>query len=300
MPAVPRLLSQRKDHENRAGDKLAELCAAVGLLDGVPRGSCFLDLCGGPGAWSQHLLGQGELDLHGFGFTLRTDAGDAEDWQAQDKDQWYPELCSDRRWKALWGADGSGDLLKPGNLEHCVQQLQKEGGCFLCVADGGFSDKAIPPNQLELYFYRLLLGELLMACSCLRAGGRFVCKMYTTLSPATTALLYLTSRVFERTSIVKPMSSRVTGPERYLVAVGFRGGRSGEVAYVVWMTRPGLVHRIVRFEVRRITPTQPVLSCHEQNLVCLQLLEGWGGGRGEGQERRVHGLCRDRGQDSWR
>lgn len=76
----------------------------------------------------------------------------------------------------------------------------KEGSCFLCVADGGFSDKAIPPNQLELYFYRLLLGELLMACSCLRKGGRFVCKIYTTLSPATSALLYLTSRLFERAS----------------------------------------------------------------------------------------------------
>jgi len=93
---------------------------------------------------------------------------------------------------------------------------------MLCVADGGFSDDAIPQNLQELYFYRLFLGELLMAVSCLSPGGKFICKLYTSFSTPTAALLYLTTRVFATVEIVKPVTSKATGPERYLVASGLR------------------------------------------------------------------------------
>jgi len=211
-----------QEHENRAGDKLAELSAVTELLDDIPAGAAFLDLCGGPGAWSQHLLGQHELALRGFGFTLKAGAvGDADDWQADSKDDWYPDLHAHPDWTALWGSDGTGDLLKPGNLAHAAKQLANEQ-VLLCVADGGFSDREIPKGLLELYFYRLLLAELLMAVSCLSSGGKFVCKLYTSFSESTSALLFLATRMFDSVEIVKPMSSRATGPERYLVASGFR------------------------------------------------------------------------------
>lgn len=223
-----------KEHANRAGDKLSELSDYVGLLDGVPYGSAFLDLCGGPGAWSQFVFDQCPgLNLRGFGLTLRSGAGDSNDWHAASKDDWYPELMHRRDWRAVWGRDGTGDLLKPGNLEHCAKELSKKK-VFLCLADGGFSDDSIPANQLELYFYRLLLGELLMAASCLQPDGRFVCKLYSTFSQATQSLLFLTTRLFKQVCILKPQSSRVTGPERYLVAFGFRGIQSnGEIGSIV-------------------------------------------------------------------
>jgi hypothetical protein len=222
-----------KEHANRAGDKLSELADFVRLFDGVPQGSAFLDLCGGPGAWSQFVFDQRpDLKLRGFGLTLRSDAGDANDWHAASKDDWYPELSYRRDWRAVWGRDGTGDLLKPGNLEHCAKELSR-ANVFMCLADGGFSDESIPPNLLELYFYRLLLAELLLAVSCLQPDGRFVCKLYSTFSSATSSLLFLSARLFKDVSIVKPKSSRVTGPERYLVAFGFRGLQCMEVASIV-------------------------------------------------------------------
>jgi hypothetical protein len=206
-------------------------------MDGVPKGAAFLDLCGGPGAWSQFMLARTDLALRGFGFTLRESCGGAaDDWQAEGKDQWYPELYSHPDWKALWGADGTGDLLKPGNIEHAARQMASHK-VFLCVADGGFSDKAIPANLLELYFYRLLLAELLMAASCLAPGGRFVCKLYTAMSASTGALLYLVGRLFDSAEIVKPMSSRTTGPERYLSASGFRAGAPETRAILAALTK---------------------------------------------------------------
>merc|ERR1711988_1717022 len=210
-----------KEHENRAGDKLAEISELTDLLDGIPSGSAFLDLCGGPGAWSQHLLEKKDMALRGFGFTLKANAGGADDWKAQEKDEWYDDLYQHPNWTALWGADGTGDLLKLGNLEHCVKQLAREQ-VLLCVADGGFSEDSIPQNLLELYFYRLFLAELLTAVSCLSQGGKFVCKLYTSFSSSTAALLFLTTRLFDSVEVVKPRSSKATGPERYLVADGFR------------------------------------------------------------------------------
>jgi len=218
-----------KEHENRAGDKLQELAEEVKLLEGLPPQSAFLDLCGGPGAWSQMLLAHPTAQFRGYGFTLRTDSSAREDWHAEEKDQWYPELMSRQDWTALWGVDGSGDLLKPGNIEHCCWQLSSEA-VHLCVADGGFSDDCIPAHQQELYVYRLLLGELLMAASCLQPGGRFVCKLYSTFSEELAALLYAATCMFETVKVVKPTSSRATGPERYLVAFGFH--REGNFATV--------------------------------------------------------------------
>jgi len=221
-----------KEHENRAGEKLAELVKAVGLLDGIAPGSTFLDLCGGPGAWSQYLLGQRH---RGFGFTLRSGAGAEEDWQAETKDDWYPDLLRHPQWQPLWGADGTGDLLKPENLLHLARSLHDAGGATLCLADGGFSDKAIPPNLLELHFYRLLLAELLTAACCLLPGGRFVCKLYSSFSASTTALLFLTTKLFSSVCVVKPMTSRVAGPERYLVATGFQDGPQAEaIRHALW------------------------------------------------------------------
>jgi hypothetical protein len=214
----------KENGENRAGDKLAELAELTGLLENVPAGCAFLDLCGGPGAWSQFLLARRDLALRGYGLTLRAQAGNERDWKAQEKDEWYPELSRHSDWAALWGKDGSGDLLKPGNLEHACRQLDAER-VMLCVADGGFSDDSIPANLLELYFYRLFLGELLMAARVLQPGGRFVCKLYGSSSPHTAALLYCATRLFDEVSIVKPKTSKATGPERYLAAFGRRTGK---------------------------------------------------------------------------
>jgi len=173
-----------------------------------------------------------DLNLRGFGLTLRSGTGDSDDWHAASKDDWYPELATRQDWRALWGRDGTGDLLKPGNLDHCAKELSRVK-VFMCLADGGFSDESIPPNLLELYFYRLLLAELLLAASCLQPEGRFVCKLYTTFSSATSSLLFLATRLFKDVSIVKPRSSRVTGPERYLVAFGYRGRHTEEVTVIM-------------------------------------------------------------------
>merc|ERR1711990_938903 len=100
------------------GAKLQELLSGLRLLEGVPEGSAFLDLCGGPGEWSQLLLAQ-KPALRGFGLTLRG-TPDSEDEEGAvlhsdgHRRGWHRELNERSDWSALWGADDTGDLLKPG------------------------------------------------------------------------------------------------------------------------------------------------------------------------------------------
>ena len=107
--------------------------------------AAFLDLCGGPGAWSQFLLADHELALQGYGLSRESASSNTTEWH-EPQCKWYEELETRQDWHSLWGTDGSGDLLKPGNLEHATEFL-KHKNVFLCVADGGFSDDGIPPNQ---------------------------------------------------------------------------------------------------------------------------------------------------------
>merc|ERR1712137_686183 len=52
------------------------------------------------------------------------------------------------------------------------------------------------------------------------------------MGATTIALLYLATRIFDDVKIVKPMSSRVTGPEKYLAAIGFKGTGCSEFSEV--------------------------------------------------------------------
>jgi len=171
---------------------------------------------------------------------------------------------------ALWGKDGTGDLLKSGNLEHCVRALAREQ-VLLVVADGGFSDDAIPPNLLELYFYRLFLAELLTAASCLSAGGKFVCKLYSAFSDSTAALLFLTTQLFESVNIVKPMSSKVTGPERYLVADGFRDDAQAEAICAALSRSHDLGAGASPLTIPLLTPAVPVESLQQDKTFSASL-----------------------------
>jgi len=211
----------KDEHKNRAGEKLAELSEAVDLMSGVPRKSGFLDLCGGPGAWSQYFLNL-PYEMQGYGFTLKSSTGSDDDWHAVSRDDWYPDLMHHRNWTALWGSDGTGDLLKTGNLDHCALALYGKR-IHIVAADGGFSDNNIPAFQQELFVSRLILAELLMAVSVLERKGKFICKFYTAFSDSMAGMLFAASRFFDDVSVVKPQTSRATGPERYLVATGFRG-----------------------------------------------------------------------------
>ena len=75
----------------------------------------FIDICGGPGAWSELVLR--ETPLRGFGVTLNAP-------MTSQGETWYARLAEGGRWQALWGADGTGNVYPPANIEHVAEQLK--------------------------------------------------------------------------------------------------------------------------------------------------------------------------------
>ncbi|EPR58582.1 ribosomal RNA large subunit methyltransferase J protein [Toxoplasma gondii GT1] len=59
----------------------------------------------------------------GFGMTLATGAAEAEGRKARTL--WYPQLASNPRWTALWGADGTGNVYRAKNLAHGKEAISR-------------------------------------------------------------------------------------------------------------------------------------------------------------------------------
>ena len=88
----------------------------------------FLDICGGPGAWSELMLR--ETTMAGFGITLSVS-------MTKNADIWYEQLYASPRWRALWGRDDDGNVYSPANLQRTRDDLRYQR-VVLAVGDGGF------------------------------------------------------------------------------------------------------------------------------------------------------------------
>ena len=116
----------------------------------------FVDLCGGPGGFSEYLCEKGR----GWGITLKID--DGCDWKigrelssvaqkAQgsvdasvgkaDRDA-AGDASTNSRFTVSYGADGTGNLYSVENIRHFAAEVTASvpGGVRLVVADGGFND----------------------------------------------------------------------------------------------------------------------------------------------------------------
>jgi 23S rRNA U2552 (ribose-2'-O)-methylase RlmE/FtsJ len=201
---------------NRAGDKLWQVFTAIDdtLLDPLPPGSSFFDICGGPGAFSQLLLDKYSELRNGYGMTLRTP-------MTATNDYWYPQLEKHSRFNILWGADDQGDVYVPANLESAVEAVKMER-ISVVVSDGGFKiqklDDKHMENLQELFSGRIVLAEFCLDFLIGAEKSHFVVKLFDSFSHLTVSLIYLATMVFEEVYVVKPIKSRIVNSERYLAA----------------------------------------------------------------------------------
>ena len=203
-----------KRFRNRAGDKLFQIGERFDLFKNKTR---FLDLCGGPGAWSEVLLNLNS-NIRGYGLTLKSENKSV---------MWYKKLYKSKRWDALWG-DGSGDVYKD-------LSFLKEYNVDLVVADGGFNvnEKGVHLEHLqELFSARIIVSELLGALFSLNHDGDFCCKIFDTFSHLTASIIYLVGLCFKEVYIIKPYSSRSVNSERYMVGLGKKNNINNIIEYL--------------------------------------------------------------------
>jgi hypothetical protein len=158
-----------------------------------PADFTFVDLCGGPGGFSEYLSQKGR----GWGITLKVDGG--LDWKigrelssvAQTAQGPPDELGAGsrdaadatHRFTVSYGADGTGNLYSVENIRHFAAEVATSvpGGVRLVVADGGFNDarnshdqevRALRLSALAEWCIALLTTVCASRAWCVRARAR--------------------------------------------------------------------------------------------------------------------------------
>ncbi|KAF8931084.1 FtsJ methyltransferase domain-containing protein 2 [Haplosporangium gracile] len=175
----------------------------------------FVDLCSGPGGFSEYLLWRkhtwGE-HARGWAMTLKGDL----DFQIE---KFHKDAAVQDNLRIFYGRDGTGDILNQENIDAfaaLVEQQTNNLGVGLVSADGGISvdgDEAVQETLLQ----RLILCQILTMFMTLQKGGDFVVKVFDIFTPVTAGLVWILSRNFEKICVMKPLTSRPMNSERYVV-----------------------------------------------------------------------------------
>jgi 23S rRNA U2552 (ribose-2'-O)-methylase RlmE/FtsJ len=90
----------------------------------------------------------------------------------------------------------------------------------LITADGGFNWK--DENYQEQEAYVLLLAEIYCALKTQKTGGSFIIKFFETFTELTIKMIEILKRYYEDVYITKPLLSRPSNSERYIVCLNFK------------------------------------------------------------------------------
>jgi len=117
------------------------------------------------------------------------------------------------------GADGTGNLYTPENLDHCYKEYRNQ--IDIITADGGF-DFSVDFNKQELMAMKLIFAEVIYAITMQKIGGSFILKTFDTFLKGTVDIIFILSCFYTSVYITKPCTSRTANSERYVVCEGFK------------------------------------------------------------------------------
>ena len=91
---------------------------------------------------------------------------------------------------------------------------------YLITADGGFDEECNFNNKEQLHYY-LILNEIYSCIKLQKQNGHFILKMFDIFTDTSIHLLYLLSLCFKEVYIYKPLTSRPTNSEKYIICKYF-------------------------------------------------------------------------------
>lgn len=186
---------------NRAYHKMHELCMSCVL----PYVSTSIHLCEAPGGFVQCTSDH-----------LRHPSKDWS-WRAVTLKDGIP--VNERRLPTDCGRFMFGDVLSEETrvMADLNSEFTGSGGVDLVTADGAVE---MNHDRIEEEHLPLTKAQTRIALQCLRPGGIYILKVFECLHTNTRDFISQLTRYFEFVSIIKPVSSRRTNSERYLVCRG--------------------------------------------------------------------------------
>ncbi|QKF93757.1 ribosomal RNA methyltransferase domain [Fadolivirus algeromassiliense] len=113
----------------------------------------------------------------------------------------------------------NGDLTNIKTIKLFGGNFNKQKANFI-TADGGFDwDNE---NIQEQESFKLILGQVITALKIQDKKGNFVCKVYETFSGIASKLISILASFYDNVYLVKPLMSRASNSEKYVVCVNFK------------------------------------------------------------------------------
>ena len=133
---------------------------------------------------------------------------------------WNQNILNHKTNDIINGVDRTGNLYKYENVEFFINHIG-ENYCHLVTSDGGF-DYSGDYNSQETSSYKLIYCEIYTALHIQKKDGAFIVKMFDLFSYKTIQLLYLLYNCYSLIEIYKPLTSRSSNSEKYIICSGFR------------------------------------------------------------------------------
>ena len=112
----------------------------------------------------------------------------------------------------------NGDITDPKTIKLFGGQMDEKAD--LVTGDGGF--EWINENIQEQEAYRLILAQIIAATKIQKKGGNFVCKFFETFTRTSLKLVSMLPQLYEKVYFIKPLMSRPSNSEKYVVCIGFK------------------------------------------------------------------------------
>lgn len=203
----------------------------------------YAALAEGPGSFLQAVLKFREkfgYDLNNdkyFGVTIHPEDGKNIEMGKQflnyyDKN--YPNLLNihktyPREKAQKFKSRSNGDITEVKTISLFKKEVSKSKKyADLVTADGGFDWEN--ENYQEQEAYQLILGEIIGALRVQNKDGSFVLKLFETFTMSSLKMIYIMSTFYEEVYICKPMFSRESNSEKYLVCKNFKYDQSKDKA----------------------------------------------------------------------
>lgn len=134
---------------------------------------------------------------------------------------WNQNIINNPINKIINGEDGTGNIYDYKNVDFFIKNINSNF-CHLVTADGGF-DYSEDYNSQELSSYKLLYSEIFIALNIQKLGGSFVIKFFDLFTYKTIQLIYILYLCYSKIEIYKPLTSRLSNSEKYIICSGFVG-----------------------------------------------------------------------------
>eukprot|EP01135_Chromosphaera_perkinsii_P007750 Nk52_evm39s967 gene=Nk52_evmTU39s967 len=202
----------------------------------------FVDLCGGPGGFSEYLLWRTKNNCKGWAITKKVDPEEEEEEEGRrglSRGNYGADFdvarfnagANPQMLTVDYGMDGSGDVTRVENIKGWLEMLdgkrkgeeeqgEKEAqvdGADLVVADGAINTVGREEYQERLNS-RVLLAQVILGLGLLNTKGTFICKVFDNYTEFNIGIMYILFHLFNRVSVMKPVSSRPASSERFIIA----------------------------------------------------------------------------------